>query len=142
MHTFRPRNCCGPDRETIVFILDPDIPILRPVRRLVLLVLPHAHAHRLPNIERRQVPVVYLLYAGAFADLRSQHRKHQDEGERAVDQQVAMPFLLATVLRVKVDGVGIVGQRAEMKKERWSRREAYREIRRFGGWNFRVSSNA
>jgi hypothetical protein len=42
--------------------------------------------------------------------------QHENQGERAVDEQVAMPFDIAGVVAVEVDEMGVEGEGGEAEK--------------------------
>jgi hypothetical protein len=50
------------------------------------------------------------------------HRLHHEHhGQRAMDEPLFIALHVAGVVRVEMDGVGIVGERAEVEKQRWVR---------------------
>jgi hypothetical protein len=88
------------------------------------------HPQLFPNVERREVAVADARHAAArLLPFGAQRREHEQQRKRAVDEQARVPFLLTRVLGIQVDGVGVVGQGAEVEEceaeirveRRWSR---------------------
>ncbi len=49
--------------------------------------------------------------------MHAQEGEQESEGERAVDEEIAVSFDFAAVGWVEVDGVGVVGQGGEAEEE-------------------------